>query len=660
MRSTLPRTRDRRRGVTLVEMLVAVALLVLMMTVIVTVFAAATGAVSTAKAYQEIDARLRQIDSVLRTDLQGLTARMTPPLDPDQNLGYFEYGENQFADLQGEDADDYVRFTTKAPEGQLFTGRAYLNPTGAAWTNSVLLSTQPVTISSQFAEIIYFLRNGNLYRRVFLVVPERQGTLTLGPNTGGGYTLNGGQAVSWQGMNDVSARPNPVVPASGSAAPILNTLGDLTNRENRAFAPRFCNSYTNSATGTADDTNADSVPDYYSTIYPGVFGARQANNTTNPFLFNLGNVNSANLPAWAGGTGTDAFAFPFIYPGAYSVADTLSSSTLTGNIHGLFPNGQAIGSTTPSPSIIPYGFIYTYPNYPVSGGVYQATLGLAQYNPAFGVNPVTIRPNHGPLDVGDSLTVPSTAAQTQTWWGFPTWRETMSASWLDPVWQLNANSGAQATGLSSATLTLLPPMTTANDLQLFNDGAGSATFLMPSTVFRDDLLMTGVRSFDVKAYDPTALAYVDLGYSDLTTGFDTTLGFSAFPDTTNNVLSFAQSVYQGFGHEGRIPPLFEDYRVDVNSPLAYPNNVLGDETASLTRLRRVFDTWSTEYTQAPQQGIASGLLVGPSLGGVPYYPSFPAPYPAGLRGIQIQIRVVDPQNQRIKSLTIRQDFSDKL
>jgi hypothetical protein len=31
-----------------------------------------------------------------------------------------------------------------------------------------------------------------------------------------------------------------------------------------------------------------------------------------------------------------------------------------------------------------------------------------------------------------------------------------------------------------------------------------------------------------------------------------------------------------------------------------------------------------------------------------------------LRGLQIQIRVVDPRNERVKVLTIRQDFSDKL
>src|SRR3954469_24156908 len=107
MRLHLTRRPQPRRGVTLVEMLVAVALLVLMMTVIVSVFSAATGSVSTARAYQELDDKLRQLDGTLRRDLDTkyLTATLMPtqPPNPKHNLGYFEYGENSFADLQGED-----------------------------------------------------------------------------------------------------------------------------------------------------------------------------------------------------------------------------------------------------------------------------------------------------------------------------------------------------------------------------------------------------------------------------------------------------------------------------------------------------------------------------------------------------------------------------
>ena len=41
-------------------------------------------------------------------------------------------------------------------------------------------------------------------------------------------------------------------------------------------------------------------------------------------------------------------------------------------------------------------------------------------------------------------------------------------------------------------------------------------------------------------------------------------------------------------------------------------------------------------------------------------PSYPAPYTSPLRGIEIQIRVTDPDGKFVKTLTIRQDFSEKL
>jgi hypothetical protein len=127
-----------------------------------------------------------------------------------------------------------------------------------------------------------------------------------------------------------------------------------------------------------------------------------------------------------------------------------------------------------------------------------------------------------------------------------------------------------------------------------------------------------------------------------------------------------------------MPPLVADNRLDAQYPnptygsanyvpqypvLApgYTSNI-GDDSTGVVRLRRVWDTWSTEYSRAPAQGfnVATGFLAGPPAGSPPIYPSYPPPYPAPLRGIQIQIRVADPTNQRIKSLTIRQDFTDKL
>ena len=116
----------RRRGVTLIEMLVTVAMLVIIMTILVQVFQAATGALTAAQTVQQLDDELKLLDSTIRSDLAGATAKFTPPLDPSQNLGYFEYGENEFADIQGEDSDDYIRFTAKAPPGRPFTGRMWV------------------------------------------------------------------------------------------------------------------------------------------------------------------------------------------------------------------------------------------------------------------------------------------------------------------------------------------------------------------------------------------------------------------------------------------------------------------------------------------------------------------------------------------------------
>ena len=146
-------------------MLVTVAVLVIIMTVMVQIFQSATGALTAAQTIQDLDNQLKLLDSTIRSDLGGVTAQFTPPLDPTQNLGYFEYIENEFADVQGEDSDDCLRFTAKAPPGQPFTGRMWVTqPAGANCFYNA--DVQPITVTSEYAEIIYFLRNGNLYRRV--------------------------------------------------------------------------------------------------------------------------------------------------------------------------------------------------------------------------------------------------------------------------------------------------------------------------------------------------------------------------------------------------------------------------------------------------------------------------------------------------------------
>jgi type II secretory pathway pseudopilin PulG len=636
-----------RRGVTLVEMLVVVALVVLMMVILVQIFQQATGVMIAGQQTQNLDLSLRSLDQRLKQDLIGATAKFTPPNDPSLNRGYFEYGEGAFADLQGEDSDDYLAFTTKAPEGQVFTGRVFIPGTSVvnSLSNSGNQAVQPVTVTSQLAEVIYFLRNGNLYRRVFLIAPERQNSIYGGSvNLGSGKTSFGFQAlspaasVSWLGVNDLSGRP---APTGQNGVVLLNDLGSLTNRENRAFRPRFRTDYFNTAgaanvDGIDDDLNGDDVSDFYPTLYPGVF--------TNTSLINAINPNTMASVANAS---YDALAFPYVFPGMYSQPETSGYSAAAGWIHSLDPSHQ---SYLPDP----------FTNATLTG-------------------------NHNPLVTGDNLPIPlaSVATQTQTWWGFPTWRETLSPNWHDPVIgpAVNGASGiSQVNGLrpippntlpaSSYANNLLPPMNAASRLspqspQYANDGVGSAnfaTYVSAAGVWDDDLICTGVRSFDVKVLDNSAPLYASgnfrpsPGYYDLGYALQGSTGYAT---ATPTGLWDSNNQPQGFGHAGRMPPLSNDNRLNPSRPSAlggYLNNNVGDNGTNVTRLTRVWDSWSTDYTNAPDVDVFYNGYA-PAL---PIYPSYPAPYTSPLRGIQIQIRVNDPRGEYVKTLTIRHDFTDKL
>jgi type II secretory pathway pseudopilin PulG len=737
--------------VTLIEMLVTVAILVIMMTILVQIFQSATGAVTGAQQFQQIDDQLRRIDSVIRGDLEGVTAKFTPPLNPALNLGYFEYGENEFADNQGEDSDDYIRFTAKAPPDRPFTGRMFVPPSleminglSAAQLQTYEQS-QPVTVTSDYAEIIYFLRNGNLYRRVLLVNPDlqaaslpgvivpaisygngsatyNQGVLPTANGNGSQFALRSsfGTGVSWQGLNDLSARPNATGPngnasqtlmSQASQTIVLNSLGDLTNRENRFAYSRFANDFYDVNTGSfnkpdglPDDLNGDNAPDLYPSLYPNVF--------------NTGLINAPNYQGNA--TAIGLLAFPYIFPGAYSKAQALSNDAY-GWIHSPSPYANANGTA-----------------------VQFDTSGLAYVNNL----------NHNPLDLGDNLPTPANPAITaggkteqnflQTWWGFPTWRETLSPNWVDPTVQVNVGGAilqngnatpAQPIGLNpllatevnSGTLSnaagtrlLLPAMDSTWRVtpQLFTDSwgdNGNNLFTVNPTLWNlgweDDLIMTNVRSFDVKAYDNALANYADLGWGDdlrmyqpyssvagalnpatppyiagnngsFITVSGTPTPVIAWPpiNTNVNTNTTVSNLFQTFAHEGRIPPLTNDLVFDAQYGVAtnylpsgsgflvankgtYNDGNVGDNSNGVVRLRRVWDSWSTEYSQAPGTGVGPAVTgsfpVGPPWS-PPIYPSYPPPYPAPLRGIQIQIRVNDPSSQRIKSLTIREDFTDKL
>lgn len=197
-----------RLGVTLVELLVAMAITLMLMFAVVEVFAWVGSSIDGGKATIEMSGQLRSVSQRLQNDLDNITARTVPWIHPNEANGYFEYIEGlerdrdyiaathqQFGNLVG-DNDDVLAFTVRNPT-RPFVGRF----------NGAL-------IESEVAEVVWWVAtvqdaNGNpvrmLYRRQFLVRPELRRVNI--------------------GTSDISVGLN------GEA----NSLADLAKRENRAF-----------------------------------------------------------------------------------------------------------------------------------------------------------------------------------------------------------------------------------------------------------------------------------------------------------------------------------------------------------------------------------------------------------------------------------------
>lgn len=235
---------NQRDGFTLVEILVATVLTLVLMGMVVTVFGTVTEEISNSRASIETADRLRSTQLLLQRDLSGATARMVPPLRPEENLGYLEYIEGPIgpvlplrpydSDTDGEldsydivgaaddsadipgttlgDFDDVLMFTSRNMETP-FRGIA-----------------DGQSISSPVAEVIWFLRGTTLYRRVLLVAPTLQDDIPQverqAPGFYGKYDLSARQIG---GSNDLNAANSSLT----DPELVLNTLGDLTKRENR-------------------------------------------------------------------------------------------------------------------------------------------------------------------------------------------------------------------------------------------------------------------------------------------------------------------------------------------------------------------------------------------------------------------------------------------
>ena len=218
----------RKSGFTLTEILIATALTLLMMAVAVNGFGLMAGSIADNRAVIEVSSRLRSAQQRLQLDLRYITAKLTPPLDPKDDLGYLEIiegpgpwqpgfgfgiqpvkADGTFDSSVG-DVDDVIMFTTRSNDTP-FLGNWDGDPPG----------TNP---QSKVAEVAWFVRGNKLYRRQLLVWPlgkRRQAFANYYNRNDVSVRLEGGQTDHRAAFFD---RTKEFVP---------NTLGDLTKRENR-------------------------------------------------------------------------------------------------------------------------------------------------------------------------------------------------------------------------------------------------------------------------------------------------------------------------------------------------------------------------------------------------------------------------------------------
>jgi prepilin-type N-terminal cleavage/methylation domain-containing protein len=232
-----------RRGMTLVEMLVATAITLIMIGLVAQLFGLLGDSVSSSRATIETNDQLRSVAHRLRSDLAGITVDPIPPIRPESAAGYLEIIEgpnNDFAvnysgtvpvvTVPNGDCDDALLFTTQS-QGDPFVGR--------------FAGSQ--TIESPEAEVAWFCMSAGNVMGVPLFNLYRRQLLVKGIVGAGAFDTNNSIAGSLPAAYanyDLSLRAE-----GGNLFP--NTLADLSKRENRFLQRGLVFPYRMNATGTA-------------------------------------------------------------------------------------------------------------------------------------------------------------------------------------------------------------------------------------------------------------------------------------------------------------------------------------------------------------------------------------------------------------------------
>jgi type II secretory pathway pseudopilin PulG len=261
--------------------------------------------------------------------------------------------------------------------------------------------------------------------------------------------------------------------------------------------------------------------------------------------------------------------------------------------------------------------------------------------------------------------------------GLPTLRESATWNLLNPPIPpsipnsppLNANYPNQYFDPGYFNLTLTNPLDfwTNDPSHRIPDPYINLVQGPPTVRIADDIILTNVISFDVKAWEPALGQYVDLGYEmrpiDPTNPTKVQEIKHYPPEIANDAPYVSGEMFYHRGYclstapaNGYYAYLLGDYFIDNKTPPIFAP--------------RVYDTWSTHYENTGLPGLSTATYP-PGRGTNGFDDDgngviddegekiTSPPYPVPLRGIQVKIRVFEPDSRQIRELTIVQDFLPK-
>jgi hypothetical protein len=243
-----------RFGMTIVEMLVAMAATLLIMSVVAQLFSLLGRTVSQSTNVQDMNAQLRSAARILRRDLDGITVDAKPPARADREQGYLEIIEGTAKDGLGiaGDWDDAILFTSTSLSEPY---RGSLGGIAGGFQSQAAEIAWFCAVSNDQPLASYGITTYTLYRRQLLAAAY----IGEGPFATENRVAFSNLPTFYQ-ANDISAR------CEGLSREWLypNSLSDLTKRENRflhaaAFPHQFLGDGNAGAILTGDRLGDDVV-----------------------------------------------------------------------------------------------------------------------------------------------------------------------------------------------------------------------------------------------------------------------------------------------------------------------------------------------------------------------------------------------------------------